>query len=103
MPCQLQLVSTRIHFLSMKLHEAAQANIGQSGSLREHPEVQAWAMEVLERDDDGMEQSLFSLHLLYDSIVGSVSNDILNSDELDSQARIKKPESHRNSYFKFKI
>jgi hypothetical protein len=47
--------------------------------------VQAWAMEVLERDDDGMEQSLFSLHLLYDSIVGSVSNDILNSDEINSQ------------------
>ena len=35
--------------------------------------VQTWAAEVLELDDDGVEQNLYGLNLLYDSIVASAT------------------------------
>ena len=92
LPSPVGSVSTRINFLAAKLFEASDGaflagrDIYQVSDhikmmlkyklLIKDQTVQTWAAEVLELDDDGVEQNLFGLNLLYDSIIASATGQL---------------------------
>lgn len=51
-----------------------------ASSIYGDPDVTLWANECLIMGSDGIEETLFSLDLLYDNLVGSVGEDLGDSD-----------------------
>lgn len=56
--------------------------------IHEDDEVMLWATETLINSADGIEQSLFSLNLLYDNIVGDVGRQLGSNDPEDPANRL---------------
>lgn len=76
LPYTLARATSRINYLASKLYETA----ASASSIYGDPDVTLWANECLIMGSDGIEETLFSLDLLYDNLVGSVGEDLGDSD-----------------------